>query len=411
VSASILRVDGDSGAVTGAYDGHTFVLGHFSGARPLRLELTPTGSATLRVELDSYDTYTAIRTDEARARGLPEPTDPTRFTSVKDPGAAFEFSFPDLDGHIVSNTDARFRRKVVIVSIGGSWCPNCHDEAPFLMELYRKYRDRGLEIVFLSFEEAKELKSLRNCRRSSSYDVEYQCCRRRHEADAITTAQIVNLSVSHNAVPRPRRVGSGVHAGFASTATGRYHTSLKADCGHNRASSRRAVSRLRTVLAERAEGQHGDSRGGTLSVRHAHRRTFLPTSAKFQPLWSSPSSADDIQIPERHAPTLPVPPDGRVAVATHAPRRRRSRQRQASAGRARQPTTRTRALDARAWDIDTHQHRVGISRRQLFEPEGNPLTCSRKATMSRYCCSLRPPGPGPGFCGMLVLMNVNNVAR
>jgi len=40
VSASILRVDGDSGAVTGAYDGSKFVLGHFSGARPLRPEPT-----------------------------------------------------------------------------------------------------------------------------------------------------------------------------------------------------------------------------------------------------------------------------------------------------------------------------------------------------------------------------------
>ena len=45
VSASILRVDGDSGAITGAYDGRSFILGHFSGARPLRLELTPTDAA------------------------------------------------------------------------------------------------------------------------------------------------------------------------------------------------------------------------------------------------------------------------------------------------------------------------------------------------------------------------------
>src|SRR6185503_11117478 len=93
VSASILRVDGDSGAVTGAYDGHTFILGHFSGARPLRLELTPTDSATLRVELDSYDTYTAVRANEARAKGLPGPADPSRFTSVRDPGVPFGFSF------------------------------------------------------------------------------------------------------------------------------------------------------------------------------------------------------------------------------------------------------------------------------------------------------------------------------
>ena len=38
------------------------------------------------------------------------------------------------------------------MSIGGSWCPNCHDEAPFLSELFKDYHARGLEIVGLMFE-------------------------------------------------------------------------------------------------------------------------------------------------------------------------------------------------------------------------------------------------------------------
>jgi len=49
----------------------------------------------------------------------------------------------------VAYTDARFRDKVVIVSIGGSWCPNCHDEAAFLAPLYRERHARGLEIVLV----------------------------------------------------------------------------------------------------------------------------------------------------------------------------------------------------------------------------------------------------------------------
>ena len=77
-----------------------------------------------------------MRSAEARAQGLPEPTDPSRHTSVQDPTVPFRFAFPDLTGKMVSNTDERFRGKVVIVAIGGSWCPNCHDEAPFLVELY-----------------------------------------------------------------------------------------------------------------------------------------------------------------------------------------------------------------------------------------------------------------------------------
>src|SRR6185503_14921274 len=78
--------------------------------------------------------------------------------------ASFQFSFPDVDGQVVSNTDARFRHKVVIVIIGGSWCPGCHDEMPFMVDLYRRYRDKGLEIVFLSFEEGRQLMGLERLR-------------------------------------------------------------------------------------------------------------------------------------------------------------------------------------------------------------------------------------------------------
>src|SRR6266704_2231588 len=41
VSAAILRVDGDTGMLTGSYRDGRFVLSHFSGARPLLLQLTP----------------------------------------------------------------------------------------------------------------------------------------------------------------------------------------------------------------------------------------------------------------------------------------------------------------------------------------------------------------------------------
>jgi thiol-disulfide isomerase/thioredoxin len=161
VSAAILRVDGDTGSLTGFYKDGKFVLSHFSGARPSQLLITPQNDGTLAVELSGQHhegAMTAYRPEEARAKGLPEPTDADQHTGVKDPSQPFVFSFPDLNGKIVSNTDARFRNKVVLINITGSWCPNCHDEAPFLAELYRKYHKQGLEIVALSFEEAEQLK-------------------------------------------------------------------------------------------------------------------------------------------------------------------------------------------------------------------------------------------------------------
>jgi len=94
----------------------------------------------------------ARRPAEARKENLPAPTDPTQQSTVRNPNDPLAFSFPDLAGKTVSNTDSQFRGKVVIVAIGGSWCPNCHDEATFLVSLYKKFHARGLEIVNLDFE-------------------------------------------------------------------------------------------------------------------------------------------------------------------------------------------------------------------------------------------------------------------
>ena len=44
-----------------------------------------------------------------------------------------------------------------MLNVFGSWCPNCHDEAPFLEEMYKKYRAKGVEVVGVDFEEADQL--------------------------------------------------------------------------------------------------------------------------------------------------------------------------------------------------------------------------------------------------------------
>jgi len=230
VSAAILRVDGDTGMLAGTYHDGKFVLSHFSGARPLLLEVTPRKDGTLQVVQNRGEEMTAVRSADARAKGLPQPTDPSRHTSVKDPTEPLRFSAPDLEGHIVSNTNPRFHNKVVIVAIGGSWCPNCHDEAPFLVELYKKFRSRGLEIVALSFEEEEQLKNPTRLRAFiKRYGIEYTVLLAGQESELnAKMPQAVNL----NAWPttfflgRDGRVRS-VHAGFAGAASGDFHRQLK----------------------------------------------------------------------------------------------------------------------------------------------------------------------------------------
>ena len=226
VTAAILRVDGDTGALTGGYKDGKFVLSHFSGGRPALLIVTPASDGTLAIDmtdLHGKSQLTATRPDVARAKGLPLPTDPDHHTSVKDASEPFKFSFPDLNGKVVSNTDAQFQGKVVLVNVTGSWCPNCHDEAPFLEELYRKYRAQGLEVVALSFEEDDQLTNPVRLRAfMKEYGIDYTVLLggTPDDRDAKLT-QPVNL----NSWPTTFFIGRDgrvrfVHAGFPGPASG-----------------------------------------------------------------------------------------------------------------------------------------------------------------------------------------------
>ena len=231
VSGSILRVDGDTGTLSGGWRGDSLVLSHFAGERPVLLEAKLQPDGTLDILLNRQNRYLAARTGDARAKGIPEPPDPARYTNVKDTGEQFHFRFPDVDGKIVSDADAQFRNKVVILTIGGTWCPNCRDEAPFLVELYKRFHAQGLEIVGLNFEASGEFAEDKP--RIASFVKEFSVPYPVLYGGAIPDVkeklpQIVNFGAYPTTIylGRDGRVAS-VHAGFASLATGEAHMALE----------------------------------------------------------------------------------------------------------------------------------------------------------------------------------------
>ena len=232
MSAAILRIDGDTGTLAGRYKDGKFVLSHFSGARPQLLEVTLAPDGTLLLKQNKQTELVAAREGAEAAKAFGTPTDPGAHTSVKDAGEVFQFSFPDLHGRIVSNTDARFRGKVLLVNVSGSWCPNCHDEEPFLVSLYEKYRAKGLEVVTLSFEEAEQQPGYARLRAFiKTYGIQSTVLLPGEpDTASATLPQAVNL----NAFPTSFFVGRdgrvrGTHAGFPSPGSGEYYTKAERD--------------------------------------------------------------------------------------------------------------------------------------------------------------------------------------
>ena len=150
VAGTVLDPTGDHRFLEGEVAGNELRLSRFDGGSAFLYHATLRADGTLTGTFWS-GTWSEDRLSAHRDEGA-SLIDPAVAAAAAARATPFAFSFPDLEGRTVSSTDQRFRNKVVIVSLGGSWCPNCHDEAAFLAPIYRDLRASGLEIVYLQFE-------------------------------------------------------------------------------------------------------------------------------------------------------------------------------------------------------------------------------------------------------------------
>ncbi|WP_157216749.1 peroxiredoxin family protein [Flavisphingomonas formosensis] len=165
---------GDERFLTGEVSGAQFALSTFDGNQGsvwkgnIRRDGSLSGDsygATSKVP----EAWTAKRQDASPADQV------AAIAEEKPPVDRIAFTFPDVDGKPVSLADPRFKGKVVIVSIGGTWCPNCHDEIAYLAPYVDRRRAEGLEAIGLQFEyDADPVRSARQIKRfAERYRVHY----------------------------------------------------------------------------------------------------------------------------------------------------------------------------------------------------------------------------------------------
>jgi thiol-disulfide isomerase/thioredoxin len=225
----IISSTADYGPFSGAVAGDSFAIGLFDGSFVYLLTGKLQGD-TLRgifhAGIRTQTPWTAVR-----STGAPHLKSPTEVTGA-DTTQPLRFSFPDLAGRVVTNDDAQFKGKVVLLEIFGSWCPTCHDATPELMRLYRRYHPRGLEIVGLAFEAtgdtAVDARQVRRYR--DKFGITFPLLLagiNDTESLAAALPQLHNLSAFPTTVflGRNGRVRL-VHAGFHGLATGPQHAGL-----------------------------------------------------------------------------------------------------------------------------------------------------------------------------------------
>jgi len=173
VSGTFLNPTGDYRFLEGVVDGDSLKLSCFDGGHAFLFTAKVNGDSISGGQYFSGPTFKqnwVAKRDEGAQ--LP---DEFSLTKMKHGESKFDFSFKDIDGKKVSINNARFKNKVVLIQIMGSWCPNCMDETHFLSSFYDRYKSKGVEIIGLAYERSTDFvrsqKSLRSFQKR--FDVKY----------------------------------------------------------------------------------------------------------------------------------------------------------------------------------------------------------------------------------------------
>jgi thiol-disulfide isomerase/thioredoxin len=235
VTGTFLSPTGDDRYLEGSFEHGLLRLSTFDGAHAFLFQARASGDGTLTGDYWSRETYhatwSATRTGDAEAT-LPDGWKDVALTNAE---GRFQFRFPDLDGHSVSLTDERFRGKVVLVNLFGSWCPNCNDEAPLLAEWDRKYRGQGLEIVGLAYEftgnAGRDREMIRRFARRHGIGYTLLLAGVSDKAKASATLPDITRVLAYPTslfIGRDGKVKK-IYSGFAGPGTGEHYTRLRAE--------------------------------------------------------------------------------------------------------------------------------------------------------------------------------------
>lgn len=163
---------------------------------------------------------------------LADPLDLTKKTNDKP----IVLNLETIDGELVNLEQGKFKNKIKIIQVFGSWCPNCHDETNFFVRwrAANKSKLNDIEFVAVSFERASSKKeALKNLKRvRSKLGMDYSVIM----ADFDKSIQVTDILPINKAVAFPTTLFLNrqnqiekIHTGFAGQATGEFFKAFKVD--------------------------------------------------------------------------------------------------------------------------------------------------------------------------------------
>ncbi|MBL7927986.1 MAG: TlpA family protein disulfide reductase [Bacteroidia bacterium] len=167
VNATFMTNAGDYRFLEGVSDGDSLKLSYFDGAFAY-LFLAKMSEKKIDGKFYSgihYQTaWNGLRNDTVQ---LPNPYEISKF---KEGVTTLSFRFPDKDSNLISFPSEKFKNKVTIVQVSGSWCPNCVDETKYLSWFKENNKHLPVEVIGLMFEKTDDFsKAINNISRFGSF--------------------------------------------------------------------------------------------------------------------------------------------------------------------------------------------------------------------------------------------------
>jgi thiol-disulfide isomerase/thioredoxin len=236
LAATFLRITGDSRFLDGVVVGDRFYLSSFMGSGIAYYEGRFNASGHIEGEQIGAKASTAFSGMLKKDAALP---DAYQLTLMKPGYFSFDFSFPNLEGGLVSLQDKKFENKAVVLTIGGSWCPNCMDEAAFLSAWYNENRARGVEVVSIHYERSNDTAYAKRGmdRFRNRFGIAYTQVFGGIADNSVVLSTLPALQ-TFVAFPttifldRNKKV-QAIHTGFSGPATGAFYESFKKEFNHH----------------------------------------------------------------------------------------------------------------------------------------------------------------------------------
>lgn len=227
VEGTFLTPTGDYRFLEGNVIDDKLFLSTFDGNYAYLFTAEKTSDSTLTGDywsgLSWHQTWTATLDNDA---SLP---DADKMTYLKEGYEKIDFSFPDINGNMISPTDEKYKDKVLILQLFGTWCPNCMDETRFLAPWYKENKDRGVEIIAIAYENKPEFeyarKRVEKVINKMDVDYDFVLAGSRDKNEASKTLPMLNRVVAY---PTTIFIGKDgkvkkIHTGFSGPSTGIYY--------------------------------------------------------------------------------------------------------------------------------------------------------------------------------------------